>query len=73
MICILKLQINIINGLPILDNPTKVISFMFRTLLVLKLLNILLRMAAILDLSKMAATEGAHLGSLEKLVDYGHI
>ena len=26
-----------------------------------------------LDLSKMAATEGAHLGSLEKLVDYGHI
>ena len=29
-------------------------------------------MAAILDLSKMAATEGAHLGSLEKLVDYGH-
>ena len=35
--------------------------------------NILLRMAAILDLSKMAATEGAHLGSLEKLVDYGHI
>ena len=30
-------------------------------------------MAAILDLSKMAATAGAHLGSLEKLVDYGHI
>ena len=30
-------------------------------------------MAAILDLSKMAATEGAQLDSLEKLVDYGHI
>ena len=30
-------------------------------------------MAAILDLSNMAATEGAHLGSLEKLVGDGHI
>ena len=30
-------------------------------------------MVAILDLSKMAATEGAHLGSLDKLVDHGHI
>ena len=35
--------------------------------------NVLLRMAAILDLSNMAATEGAHLGSLEKLVGDGHI
>ena len=41
MICTSKLQNNIINGLPILDNPTKVISFMFRTLLVLKLLKYL--------------------------------
>ena len=32
-------QNNIRNGVPILDNPTKVLSFMFRTLLVLKLLN----------------------------------
>ena len=30
-------------------------------------------MAAILDLSNMAATEGAHLGSLEKLVGDGYI
>ena len=30
-------------------------------------------MAAILDLSYMAATEGAHLGSLEKLVEDGYI
>ena len=30
-------------------------------------------MAAILDLSNMAATEGAHLGSLEKLVGDGPI
>ena len=30
-------------------------------------------MAAILDLYKMAATEGVRLGSLEKLADYGHI
>ena len=30
-------------------------------------------MVTILDLSNMAATEGAHLGSLEKLADYGHI
>ena len=37
----LKTTNNIINGLPIIDNPTKVISFMFRTLLVLKLLKYL--------------------------------
>ena len=30
-------------------------------------------MAAILDWPKMAATDGACLGSLEKLADYGHI
>ena len=30
-------------------------------------------MAAILDLSNMAATEGAHLGSLEKLVGDAYI
>ena len=30
-------------------------------------------MAAISDLSNMAATEGAHLGSLEKLVGDGYI
>ena len=30
-------------------------------------------MVAILDLFKMAATEGAHHGSLENLVDNGHI
>ena len=30
-------------------------------------------MAAILDLSNMAAIEGAHLGSLEKLVGDGYI
>ena len=29
-------------------------------------------MAAILELSNMAATEGAHLGSLEKLVEDGY-
>ena len=41
MICTSKLQNNIINGLPILDNPTQLISFMFRTLLVMKLLKYL--------------------------------
>ena len=41
MTCTSKLQNNIINGLLILDNPTKVISFMLRTLLVLKLLKYL--------------------------------
>ena len=30
-------------------------------------------MAAILDVSNMAVTEGAHLGSLEKLVGDGYI
>ena len=30
-------------------------------------------MVAILDLSNMAATEGAHLGCLEKLVGDGYI
>ena len=70
MTCTSKLQ----NGFPILDNPTKVLSFMFQTLLVLKLLKCpTLRMAAILDLSNMAATEGAHLDSLEKLVGDGYI
>ena len=38
MTCTSKLQNNIRNGFPILDNPTKVLSFMIRTLLVLKLL-----------------------------------
>jgi len=33
----------------------------------------LLRKVAILDLSSMAATAGAQLGSLKKLVCYGHI
>ena len=33
----------------------------------------LLRKAAILDLSNMAATAGAQLGSYEKLACYGHI
>ena len=36
MTCTSKLQNNISNGFPILDNHTKVLSFMFRTLLVLK-------------------------------------
>jgi len=31
------------------------------------------RLSAMLDLSKMADTEGAQLGSLKKLVDDGHI
>ena len=68
-----KLQNNIRNGFLVLDYPTKVLSFMFRTLLVLKLFKCPLQMAAILDLSNMAATEGAHLGSLEKLVGDGYI
>ena len=46
---------------------------MFLLLLFTSYLNTLLRMAAILDLSNMAATEGAHLGSLEKLIGDGHI
>ena len=61
------------NGFITLENPTKVVSFMFLLLLLTSYLNTLLRMAAILDLSNMAATEGAHVGSLEKLADYGHI
>ena len=47
-----KLQNNIINGLLILDNPTKVISFMFRTILVLKLL-------------KCLTPDGGHLGFVQ--------
>ena len=41
-----------INGFPILDNPTKVISFMFRTLLVLKIL-------------KYPTPNGGHLGFVQ--------
>ena len=49
MTCTSKLQNNIRNGFPILDNPTKVLSFMLRTLLVLKLL-------------KCPTPDGGHLG-----------
>ena len=52
MTCTLKLQNNIRNGSPILDNPTKVLSFMFRTLLVLKLL-------------KCPTPDGGHLGYVQ--------
>ena len=45
---------------------------MFRTLLLLKLLKYLTSDGGHLGFSEMAATEGAHLGSLKKLVDYGH-
>ena len=55
MTCTLKLQNNIRNGFPILDNPTKVLSFMlYRALLVLKLL-------------KCPTPDGGHLG----FVQYG--
>ena len=52
MTCTSKLQNNIRNGFPILDNPTKVLSFMFRTLLVLKLL-------------KCPTPDGGHLGFVQ--------
>ena len=52
MTCTSKLQNNIRNGIPILDNPTKVLSFMFRTLLVLKLL-------------KCPTPDGGHLGFVQ--------
>ena len=52
MACTSKLQNNIRNGFPILDNPTKVLSFMFRTLLVLKLL-------------KCPTPDGGHLGFVQ--------
>ena len=48
----LKAAKNIINGFPILDNPTKVLSFVFRTLLVLKLL-------------KCPTPDGGHLGFVQ--------
>ena len=68
-----KLQNNIRNGFPILDNPTEVLSFMFRTLMVLKLLKCPTSEGGHLGFANMAATEGAHLGSLEKLVGDGYI
>ena len=52
MTCTSKLQNNIRNGFPILDNPTKVLSFMFRTLLILKLL-------------KCPTPDGGHLGFVQ--------
>ena len=52
MTCTSKLQNNIRNGFPILDNPTKVLSFTFRTLLVLKLL-------------QCPTTDGGHLGFVQ--------
>ena len=52
MTCTSKLQNNIRNGFPILDNPTKVLSFMFMTLLVLKLL-------------KCPTSDGGHLGFVQ--------
>ena len=52
MTCTSKLQNDIRNGFPILDNPTKVLSFMFRTLLVLKLL-------------KCPTPDGGHLGFVQ--------
>ena len=52
MTCTSKLQNNIRNEFPILDNPTKVLSFMLRTLLVLKLL-------------KCPTPDGGHLGFVQ--------
>ena len=52
MTCTSKLQNNIRNGFPILDDPTKVLSFMLRTLLVLKLL-------------KCSTPDGGHLGFVQ--------
>ena len=60
MTCTSKLQNNIRNGFSILDNPTKVLSFMFRALLVLKLL-------------KCPTPDGGHLGFVQKLVGDGYI
>ena len=58
MTCTSKLQNNIINALPILDNPTKVISYMLRTLLVLELLKYLIPDGGHLGFVQMVATEG---------------
>ena len=52
MSCTSNLQNNIRNGFPILDNHTKVLSFMLRTLLVLKLL-------------KCPTPDGGHLGCVQ--------
>ena len=52
MTCTSKLQNNIRNGFPILENPTKVLSFTFRTLLVLKLL-------------QCPTPDGGHLGFVQ--------
>ena len=73
MTCSSKLQNNIRNGFPTLDDPTKVISFMFGTPLVLNLL-------------KCLTPDGGHLGFVQygrhrggpswlprKLVGDGHI
>ena len=46
---------------------------MFRTLLALKLLKCPTPDGGHLGFSNMAATEGTHLGSLEKLVGDGYI
>ena len=69
----LKHQNNTRNRLPILTKPQNVVSFMVVLLLVLKLWQRPTPKGAILDLSNMAATAGAQLGSLEKLACYGHI
>ena len=68
-----KYQNNTRNILPILKKNQKVVSFMVVLLLVLKLGLPPTPKGAILDLSNMAATAGAQLGSLEKLACYGHI
>ena len=52
MTCTSKLHNNVRNGFRILYNPTKVLSFMFRTLLVLKLL-------------KCPTPDGGHLGFVQ--------
>ena len=54
----MHLKSNIIKGLPILDNPTKVISFIIKTLLVLKLL-------------KYLTPDGGHLGFVQNCCHRG--